>query len=634
MTFLFFAGVLLLTGLSLFGWGRQANRLAGYRVKNVPVTIMCGLAVIIFLGGVVNLLHVAYGWMLDLILLGGLPALVFPRPVKPLFPRERAAWLTLAVLSLVILVFMGYTVNTQLPPAAYNMHDDFEKYFAHPVRMLQTGTLQGSPLNALGLAVLGGQALLHAMVLNHFSITYLNGVDAVFGLFMCLVLSVSFVPLRPSLLPLSVASLLLVMGINPQYVNISALYLSSAFIMSSLLMFSGLLSDPSKESTTLPPASITGLTFAAICALKSNYALFPLLLVIFQGAALAARGEIRPLRRWCATTFLYSLLFLSPWILSYLPDLLAAKAQPFFTIDTSAITVAKDHLRLFSFSPIGYGASFGAYTLLAAASLVPVTGLLCFKAWDTAQKRVLFATTSANCLAVLASFAVTWAMAPVLLGYLETLRYAIPFLIGGIPVLLTIFYCQCIDHAGARKIPLLVSLLVVETAILVLFSGSFVHRIYQAGTYGNVLSFSHTACLKEYREYNDEVLYGKTRGLIEEMQRSIPAGQPVLAWVSTPFYLDYRRNPIFDADPMGITNPWACLPAVKYVIMEYNGFATRPVSQFREELSYSGAEYRKQARSCLSFRQKLDALCKNGEMLYNDGKTGVVKLAAAPPGTR
>ena len=87
---------------------------------------------------------------------------------------------------------MIFTIATQLPPSIYNFHDDYQKYFAYPVRMVETGTVFGSPLSAMGLQTLGAQAFLDGFVVAFFPIGYINGVDAVFGLFLCLILAAQF----------------------------------------------------------------------------------------------------------------------------------------------------------------------------------------------------------------------------------------------------------------------------------------------------------------------------------------------------------------------------------------------------------------------------------------------------------
>ena len=56
---------------ALFGWGRLAEKL--FRTSRpFPLTICLGMAVWIFLGGILNLLGIAYSLMLDGIVLSGL----------------------------------------------------------------------------------------------------------------------------------------------------------------------------------------------------------------------------------------------------------------------------------------------------------------------------------------------------------------------------------------------------------------------------------------------------------------------------------------------------------------------------------------------------------------------------------
>jgi hypothetical protein len=85
---------------------------------------------------------------------------------------------------------------------------------------------------------------------------------------------------------------------------------------------------------------------------------------------------------------------------------------------------------------------------------------------------------------------------------------------------------------------------------------------------------------------------------------------------------------IFDAEPSGIANPWASMPEVKYIMLEYKGLACHTNSEFSDDLTHGGGSYRTTARSCISFLDKVNALCKNGVVLYDDGKLFVVKLSS------
>ena len=56
---------MLLAALALWGWGRIAGRLANARASTALVNIAVGMAAIVFVGGVLNLLRIAYGSVLD-----------------------------------------------------------------------------------------------------------------------------------------------------------------------------------------------------------------------------------------------------------------------------------------------------------------------------------------------------------------------------------------------------------------------------------------------------------------------------------------------------------------------------------------------------------------------------------------
>lgn len=148
MTFIYFTIAASVACLSFYGWGLLCQRLAKYQVRNWIMTIITGVGVVIFLGGVLNLLRVAYGWAFDILLVIGVVLAGWFTRFKLKLPHKQSEWFCAAVPGLLIAAIMVFTVKTQLPPRVFNWHDDFEKYFAHSVRMLETGTLFGSPLNA------------------------------------------------------------------------------------------------------------------------------------------------------------------------------------------------------------------------------------------------------------------------------------------------------------------------------------------------------------------------------------------------------------------------------------------------------------------------------------------------------
>ena len=622
MIFIGFTAIAIGVCTALWGWGVLCQRLAKYPVRNWAVTIIFGLGTIIFWGGVLNLLRLAYGWTFDGLLLIGIVLAVKYRKFRPQLPRDTGEWFHLAILCMPIVLIMFFTVKTQLPPEAFNIHDDFEKYFAHPVRMLQTGTLFGSPLSALGSETLGGQAVLHAIVLNHFPVQYINGVDAVFGLLLCLLLSVSIFPLRAEFLPMCLIGLLMVFFINPQYVNVSSLYIAGAFIMTSILLLSDVHGYENDEKTKkLPSPVLAGLIYAAPIASKSIFVLFPLFHLLSFVIVLKIFGvDFRRLVRWGLMTVGITLLFISPWIFLYLPNYIHSS---FAQIPHRAdIVVATEEFpNLLSTSPLVYGASFAHYTFICIAPLVSVIGAVL---WKRRERSIALAGLMAGGVAVAFVYLLLLSLGPAISGYETSVRYAVPVLIAGAPIVLSLIYLMAF-RGGASwfklsfvAIPLLLGIL-----IIISFSSSLMDRIRQGYNSGSILAFSRLAAKSEYIGYSQEVIYGDTHSRVIAAQKHVPAGQAVVVLISTPFHLDYKRNTIYDAERSGIATPWAYVPDADYFLFEYRGSAVSTLEQYLNPTP--GRRERYISEKCILFLQFFQELRKNSDELYDDGRIVVLK---------
>jgi hypothetical protein len=622
MIFVVFAAVAIGMCTALWGWGIFCQRLAKYPVRNWAVTIIFGLGCIIFWGGVLNLLRLAYGWTFDGLLLIGIALAVKYRKFRPQLPRDAGEWFHLAILCMPVVLIMFFTVKTQLPPQVFNYHDDFEKYFTHPVRMLQTGTLFGSPLSALGSETLGGQAVLHAIAINHFPVQYINGVDAVFGLLLCLLLSVSIFPLRAEFLPMCLIGLLMVFFINPQYVNVSSLYIAGAFMMTSILLFSDVNGYENDEKTKkLPSPVLAGLIYAALIASKSSFVMFALFHLLSFVIALKIFGvDFRRLARWGLMAAGTTLLFLLPWILLYLPYYFhSSPAQA--PHRTDIVAAAEEFPNLLSTSPLVYGASFAHYTFICMAPLVSVIGAAL---WKRPERSVALAGLMAGGFAVAFVYLLLLYLGPAISSYETSVRYAVPVLIAGAPVILSLIYLMAF-RGGASwfklsfvAIPLLFGILVIIS-----FSSPLVARIRHGYNSGSILAFSKFAATREYIEYSEEVIYGSMHSRVIAAQKYVPAGQAVVVWMGTSFHLDYKRNTVYDADRSGIATPWAYVPDADYFLFEYKGSAVSTLEQYLNPSA--GRRERYISEKCILFLQFFQELRKNSDELYDDGRIVVLK---------
>jgi hypothetical protein len=368
--------------------------------------------------------------------------------------------------------------------------------------------------------------------------------------------------------------------INPQYVNISTLYCGSAMIMAMAAV---------EDSAAL------GLLYAALIAMKPIYAVF----VAIHLLTIAAGGI-----RSAVRTGLAAAIFLSPWVLVHAPNYLAA-----LRIHHSAPTpvpgdIDTDKINLFSLEPLAYGSTAANYTALVIA--IAICGLICwrFKSYKTA----------ACCITAAVTFLVfVYVFGPVQYGYDHGLRYFTPVAIGLAPAVFGL--------TANRQRRLALFLAIVPLAA---FGPSLWTRITTELTTHSAASFAWLTKDPDYLAYNQKVLTGPEREAAKALQDRIPAGEPILAWMNTPFYLDYRRNRIIDIDTAGIGVPWAALPAAEYLIWDYAGFATVDQDGYEESALAAGAGERKDSRMTLDFMRRLNSMIERGQVLYDDGKIKVV----------
>ena len=599
---------------ALYGWGCAFRRLFKMERGVWPVTVALGMASVIFLGGLLNAVAFAFAPALIVVFVlgAGLAIIDLKGHFRNLWCPPSRTWLAVMIPTAVIIAF---TVATQLPPAAFNADDDFTKYFLYPVRMLHTGTVYGGPLSALGSETLGGQVFLQAFVVAAFPLPYINVVDAVFGLFLCLVLAGRFPserqPVAAALCTLEAAF------INPQYVNVSALYLAAALMMAAV----ALCAHP-RELGHFPKAAARGLIYAALVAMKPSFLLFVVLHAGFSAAALAVcTREYRKALRWCGTVAAFSVLGVLPWILTSAPSYWTALTAP---IDLSmAAKPAAETVKFFSLVPDIFEATIPEYL---AAMFVAVAGSA-VAVWLTRENRlsaVMTAVTAATCVA---SFAIMVFIAgPRLAGYDSALRYFAPFAIAMVPAAigLVAFHAARWDAPVLLKIglPLALGLIPVVASV-----PTFVPRVEQAIESGSILAFRNHAVTQRYLGDNKFVLYGPMKEELAAEQAQVPAGETIVAWVSTPFYLDFDRNPIVEMDDAGMMTPWADLPSSGYVIWEYASF---PVPESEKDIIKFGEHDWKIVARKIAFENRLRAIAEAGGLVYSDNRYLIFRLDSTP----
>jgi hypothetical protein len=610
--------ILLLVTFCLWGIGTSVQRIGHCKLARHTTAIGIGLATVIFVGGLLNLAHLAFAPALWTVAGVGLViAAVEILRLKIRLPgglSENAEALAAGALILVVTVFAIYT---QLPPRAFNFHDDFQKYFAHPVRMLQTGTLAGSTLSALGAETLGAQAYLHGFVLSVLPIGYINGVDAIFGLFALMLVAAAAGKRRYLWFPGAVLGSLLVATINPQYVNISGLYIGGLLIATAVVLVL-------EERESAPPPYQLGLIYGALVAVKPTFALFAALHLPLAAVALRRTFDsAREDAKWALRTMVWSAVAVLPWVALYAPNYLAHGTLP-----RQAVPAGNDgSVNIFSPRPFLYGASFLNYTAIVMVVLILAGAgfYLLQKKADAQQTSGSYGLLAGGAAGVLSYFILVVGLGRALNGYETNLRYAMPFLLGTC----VIFLVKAPSLAPA--VPKWMSQHGALIASLVIFSSfipSMRTRYKQAFDYGSILAFSRLAEHPDYLAYNKYCLSDGAQKYISALQSKVPEGETMVAWINTPFLLDYKRNKIIDADVMGISTPWARIPRnVRYVLWQYQGFGVRTRANYVEDMQGPGAHERNIAAQSLAFGNYMAQLVPASKVLASDSQFVVFELS-------
>jgi hypothetical protein len=568
--------------LMFLGWGSTFLKLLRIEPKSWSTTVALGMAAVVFIGGILNLARLAYP--ISLAAVAGIGLVAASLALRTI---DRPP----LIVAIIILTVTIFTIATQLPPSIYNFHDDYQKYFAYPVRMVETGTVFGSPLSAMGLQTLGGQAFLDGFVVAFFPIVYINGVDAVFGLCLCLLLASQVTKDRV----MSVVCVLSVVFINPQYVNISTLFCGSALIMAML---------------AVEDAASLGLLYAALIAMKPIYAVFVAIHLVAV-ALTQAKPPLPHRLRWLLRTALAAALFLSPWALVHAPNYIAALRAHHPAPTPVAGEIDGDPINLFSLDPLPYGSTAANYTALASA--FAICGVICWR--SKSYKTVAWCGTGVATLLIF-----VYVLGPMQYGYEHGLRYFTPVAIGLAPA---------IFGSAAHRLRWL--LLMVAIIPLAAFGPSLLTRVGAEISTHSAASYSWLTTDPEYLEYNQRVLTGRERRDVKALQEGVPAGEPILTWTTTPFYFDYRRNRIIDIDTAGIGVPWATLPAARYLIWDYAGFATEDAEFYEKTALNAGAGERRDSMRTLDFIRLLESMVEKGEVLYDDGEVEVVRIKTQVP---
>jgi hypothetical protein len=656
---------------ALVGWGSLLHRLCGGGAP-VPWTYRAalGLVAVALLGGPLNLARLAYGPALDALVVAGLALLAAPalarlrrRPIaagpEGAAPgpdwRARAADL---LPRLVIGAAALFLVATLLPAGVFNHHDDMQKYMVPPLRMLQTGTLGGNPFETTGLYSLGLQSYFQAFGLAHFPLVYLNGFDAVLC-FLLTGLLLDDLGRRSGVGPVhrTLGALILVM-INPQYVNISSVFSGSLAVAG--LAWSGILLC--ERIGSAPPGAVAraavpvGLFAALLMGLKLTHLPFAALFLVALLAVLPlVAGGWRRVAPAVGGCLLGALALAGPWAALYEHTPLGPLVA--YTGSFAARAVrhapaphppagAPAHARrsiaeAFSTTQVYFGQTPLAYGLVTlavcAVCVIAVVWLIRRRRDGDAGLRAQLAVTLAAGVALAAYYLAV----PYVYVIGQGIRYTAPLLVP--TAVLAAFAAARIGDAPPRSGSITWALVV--TACMGLAVGLFVRaavdRVAEAATFRTLLSFQLGPFNTQYQRY---VFSPEITEAVRTAQGRIPAGAPVLAWIGTPFHLDYRRNPVYTIPDPDFSRRWLHMPitddpeelgrflrgrGIRYLIWGYNEPGMRSDAALRQDIA--AGTYASRGVLTLRFKQVLKGLAQAGDVVFDNGHVVAFALDRPAP---
>jgi hypothetical protein len=165
--------------------------------------------------------------------------------------------------------------------------------------------------------------------------------------------------------------------------------------------------------------------------------------------------------------------------------------------------------------------------------------------------------------------------------------------------------------------------------IIISFYTSCIDRIRQAYQTGSILAFSSTAVKSKFIEYSNQVINGDVKQRVISAQNQVPPGQPIVVLTGAPFYLDYKRNTIYDAERSGIATPWASIPDANYFVLRYKGTAVHTLGEYLRHPPGKREMYI--SEKCIAFLRFFQDLRKTADVIYNDGTILVIRKCDLVP---
>ena len=305
--------------ISFTGWGRLTAKLL--RVRALPASIACitGIAVMIFIGGWLNIMGAIYAGVIFVMGAAGLLAYYALRNDRAEEYRWKPFWMgthlssrILLILAFLILLFrLAGTVRF----AQFDVSDDSAAYLALPQKMLETHHFAADPFSERRItSSLGGSYFMQDLVLSANSLAHVGMADRTLGLVL-LAAVVFDIGIAFELSAFQIALLEFLVYLVPQETyNLTFIVLPIPLLLGIIWLISRVVDEQSTRASGL--AFLAGMIGGATISLKSTYLPVVILLSLIPGFLLVVRRKITLALKNFFATWSGILIVLALWMIA------------------------------------------------------------------------------------------------------------------------------------------------------------------------------------------------------------------------------------------------------------------------------------------------------------------------------
>ena len=611
--------------VSIAGYGAALLRLFGIRRSPVTLAAISGVAIVIFLGGCLNLLRaITTPILLALIFLGLIAAILLritvadpePQPESGRHhvpPSSRAVVFLLLFVALIFAVRLGANVHA----GQYQASDDYNYYLGAPVKMLQLHHFAADPFSERRIvSSIGGNYFLQTLVLIALPLENVQMADRTLGLILLAFLSYSLARIF-QLTPAQRAVFAFLVLFTPQVqFNLTFVLLPSALFFGLVYLAA---SRKAMVADGILLALLLGAVIGAVSSMKSTYLVHSVIFVVSIALFHWRRSGFAAGAKTLLFAVLGAAIVMAPWMIAN------HSASGTFFYPTLGLGYHYDAYGLYP-APSGAGLPIILYKVIPFC--IPLLLLLLVE-WVLVDRDD---QGDAILALSLAAFAATM-LVGIATGGDSVRRYNYPCMLPAIILLYVVFCRRAHASSETRRWRRLQACSVAFTVVAAI------------SIWGNRLSneFMQIPWSLRFTLHDTPIVPPEVKAEYVAMQRAIPADGSVLATVNNSFLLDFRSHDIKVADFPGAASLPPGWPShqdgdslaryllanhLRYLIYDYAGFAgdEEIAPSVIADPSRTQWVHSEIAITLRSYQQYAE-LGRTRLRLYDDGKMYILDLA-------